>query len=195
MINAYIINLKHRTDRYDYIINEVQKLPEVRAEVIEAIVDETRTCFASHLKCIQLAKENKLPYVLILEDDATFTDNCNEILNAAFECVQQLEWDMFYLGANLNAPALVVNDLLLKLTGAYTTHAYIVHERFYDTILNLTLDYEIDVCYAKLMNSNNIYMCDPIIAYQLPSYSDLQDGYRNYNDHIQNNYLKFKTTP
>ena len=192
MITSYIINLKHRTDRYDHIINEVGKLPMIAAEVIEAIVDETRTCFASHLKCIQLAKDNKLPYVLILEDDATFTDNCIETFNESFNQIQQLEWHMFYLGANLNAPASIVNESLLKLTGAYTTHAYMVHERFYDTILNLKLDYEIDVCYSKLMTSSNIYMCDPIISYQLPSHSDLQNGFRDYNDHIQNNYLKFK---
>jgi GR25 family glycosyltransferase involved in LPS biosynthesis len=164
----------------------------IAAEVIEAIVDETRTCFASHLKCIQLAKDNKLPYVLILEDDATFTDNCIKTFNESFNQIQQLEWHMFYLGANLNAPASIVNESLLKLTGAYTTHAYMVHERFYDTILNLKLDYEIDVCYSKLMTSSNIYMCNPIISYQLPSHSDLQNGFRDYNDHIQNNYLKFK---
>jgi hypothetical protein len=121
-----------------------------------------------------------------------FTSNCNEILNNTFAELQTLDWDMMYLGANLNAPAYNVSKHLLKLSGAYTTHAYMVHERFYDTILNLTLDFEIDVCYTKLMNNSNVFMCDPIIAYQLPSHSDLQNGFRDYNDHIQNNYLKFK---
>jgi GR25 family glycosyltransferase involved in LPS biosynthesis len=192
MIPTYIINLKERTDRKQYITNEVTKIPQLSYTVIDAIRDESNTCFASHLKCIQLAKDNKLPFVLILEDDCMFTSNCNEILNTTFNELQTLDWDMLYLGANLNAPAYNVSKYLLKLSGAYTTHAYIVHERFYDTILNLTLDFEIDVCYTKLMNNSNVFMCDPIIAYQLPSYSDLQDGFRDYNDHIQNNYLKFK---
>jgi hypothetical protein len=121
-----------------------------------------------------------------------FTDNCISIFNSAFDQIQNKQWDMLYLGANLNSPAHSITTLLLKLSGAYTTHAYMVHERFYDTILNLKLDFEIDVCYSKLMANHNVYMCDPMIAYQLPSHSDLQDGFRDYNESIIENYLKFK---
>tara|TARA_R110000868_G_scaffold135657_1_gene348221 strand:+ start:709 stop:1290 length:582 start_codon:yes stop_codon:yes gene_type:complete len=192
MITTYIINLKERTDRLSYILEEIKKLPLLSYEIVDAIRDETKTCFASHLKCIQLAKDNNLPYVLILEDDAMFTDDCISIFNSAFNQIQNKQWDMLYLGANLNSPAQSITPLLLKLSGAYTTHAYMVHERFYDTILNLKLDFEIDVCYSKLMVSHNVYMCHPIIAYQLPSHSDLQDDFRDYNESIIENYLKFK---
>lgn len=194
MIPTYIINLKERIDRKQHIISEIAKIPQLSYTVIDAIRDNTGTCFASHLKCIQLAKDNKLPFVLILEDDCVFTSDCIDILNIAVNEIQTINWDMLYLGANLNAPAYSFSKSLVKLTGAYTTHAYMVHERFYDTILNLTLDFEIDVCYSKLMTDHNIFMCDPIIAYQLPSHSDIQHGFRDYNIHIQNNYLKFKTT-
>lgn len=192
MISTYIINLKERTDRKLYILDEVKKLTNLSYEIIDAIKDETKTCFASHLKCIQRAKDNSLPYVLILEDDVMFTDKCISIFNSALDELQNEQWDMLYLGANLNAPAYSYSKSLLKLSGAYTTHAYMVHERFYDTILNLTLDFEIDVCYSKLMNANNVFMCDPMIAYQLPSHSDLQDGYRDYNQAMNTNYLNFK---
>jgi GR25 family glycosyltransferase involved in LPS biosynthesis len=66
MITTYIINLKERTDRKLYILEEIKKLPLLSYEIVDAIRDETKTCFASHLKCIQLAKDNNLPYVLIL---------------------------------------------------------------------------------------------------------------------------------
>ena len=191
-ITAYIINLNHRKDRYEHITNEIQKLSLKNYEIVDAIVDETKTCFASHLKCVRLAKDNNLPYVLILEDDAIFTNNCNDVLDVSFNEIQKLEWDMLYLGANPHSPALSINSSLLKLSGAHTTHAYMVHEKFYDTILNLKLDTEIDVCYSNLMLNNNVYMCDPMIAYQLPSYSDLQDGFRDYNEAMHNNYLKHK---
>jgi len=192
MIPTYIINLKERDDRKHHIINEVIQAPQLSYTIVEAIRDNTGTCFASHLKCIQLAKDNKLPYVLILEDDCIFTSNCNDILNAVYDEFQTIEWDMLYLGANLNSPATSYSKTLIKLTGAYTTHAYMVHERFYDTILNLTLDVEIDVCYSKLMSDHNVFMCDPIIAYQLPSHSDIQHGFRDYNSAIRTNYLKYK---
>ena len=192
---TYIINLKHRTDRYEHMVTEMKKLP-VSYEFIDAVSHETSSigCFQSHLKCIKLAKENKFPYVLILEDDVIFTDDVVNILQKILKLNESylLEWDMLYLGANLQSPAIRINSSLIKLTGAYTTHAYMIHERFYDVILNLFQTFEIDVHYYNLMPEHNIFMCDPIVAYQLPSYTDLQDGYRDYNDAIFNNYLKYK---
>ena len=190
-LTAYIINLKHRTDRYNHMLTEIKKLP-VSYEFIEGIIDDTKTCFQSQKKCIQLAKENKLPYVLVLEDDAIFTEDSIEILTKTFNEIQTLNWDMFFLGANLQSTAIRISDSLLKITGAYAAHAYMVHERFYDVILNLPHVCEMDVHYHNLMLTNNIYMCDPMIAYQLPSHSDLQDGYRDYNQAIYENYLKYK---
>jgi GR25 family glycosyltransferase involved in LPS biosynthesis len=193
-IPTYVINLKHRKDRYYHIINEITKLELSQAQIVDAIqhFNPAMGCFESHLKCIRLAKENELPYVLILEDDAIFTDNVVDILNNAFTEVQTFEWDMFFLGANLQTRATRISDTLLKLNGAYAAHAYFVHERFYDTILNLPKTCEIDVHYYNLMSNHNVYMCDPMIAYQLPSYSDLQNGHRDYNQSILNNYNRFK---
>ena len=191
MMLSYIINLKHRTDRRDHMINEMKKLP-IAYSFIDGIIDETKTCFQSQKKCIQLAKENNLPYILVLEDDAMFTDNAFEILQHTFNEVQNLEWDMFFLGANLQKPAIRISNTLMKLTGAFAAHAYMVHERFYDTIIGLPHTCEMDVHYHDLMSTHNVYMCDPMIAYQLPSHSDLQDGYRDYNQSILENYLKFK---
>jgi GR25 family glycosyltransferase involved in LPS biosynthesis len=192
MITTYIINLKERTDRKSYILEEIKKLPLLSYEIIDAIRDETKTCFASHLKCIQLAKDNNLPYILILEDDAMFTNECVSVFNKALTEIQNKQWDMFFLGANLQKPATRVSDTLLKLSGAWAAHAYMVHERFYDTILNLPHICEMDVHYHNLMPNHNIYICDPMIAYQLPSHSDLQDGFRDYNESITENYLKYK---
>jgi GR25 family glycosyltransferase involved in LPS biosynthesis len=191
-IQSYIINLKHRTDRYDHMVTEMKKLP-ISYEFIDGIIDESKTCFQSQKKCVQLAKENKLPFILILEDDVIFTNNVIDVLEQALAEVQTMEWDMLFLGANLQAPATMVSNTLLKLQGAYAAHAYIVHERFYDTILNLPQTCEMDVHYHNLMSEHDVYMCNPMIAYQLPSYSDLQDGFRDYNSAMYNNYLRFKS--
>jgi GR25 family glycosyltransferase involved in LPS biosynthesis len=191
-ITAYIINLLHRQDRYDHMVEEMKKL-SIPYQFIPGIIDETKTCFQSQRECVRLAKENKLPYILILEDDAVFTDQVVEILEQALAEVQTMKWDMLFLGANLQAPATTVSPTLLKLQGAYAAHAYIVHERFYDTILSLPQTCEMDVHYYNLMSDHDVYMCNPMIAYQLPSYSDLQDGFRDYNSAMYNNYLRFKS--
>jgi glycosyl transferase family 25 len=193
-IPIYIINLQHRDDRRQHIISELAKLKISNFQIVDGIQRDIPWlgCSESHIKCIQLAKENKLPYVLVLEDDAIFTDNTIELLDKAFAEIQTLDWDMLFLGANLQAPTTPVSSTLLKLQGAFAAHAYIVPERFYDTILNLKLDFVIDVYSSKLMATHNIFMCNPMIAYQLPSHSDLQDGFRDYNQEIYNNYLKYK---
>jgi glycosyl transferase family 25 len=190
-IQTYIINIPTRRDRYDHIVEEVKKLPIIQYEVIEAIVDGAKGCSQSHLKCIRLAKDNQLPYVLILEDDAIFTENCLETLEQALAEIEQIDWSMLYLGANLNSPAYRVSEGLLKLTGAWCTHAYIVHSNFYDTILSLPHGREIDVCYTELMQHSNVYMVNPIVSYQLPSHSDIQNGFREYNEAMNVNFLRY----
>ena len=197
-LHTYIINIKQRTDRYAHIINEVKKLPILEYKVIEAVASGTGLysqprirCFQSHLNCIKLAKESELPYVLVLEDDATFTKNCLNSLRQALHEIDEMSWDMLYLGANLHSPACKISSNLLKLTGAWCTHAYIVHSNFYDTILSLPLDREIDVHYTDLMRDNNIFMTNPIISYQLPSHSDLQNEFCDYSGAMDDNFLKF----
>ena len=190
-VPTYIINIGHRVDRHAHVVEEVKKFPILDWKVVEAVVDKTKTCFQSHLKCIRLAKENNFPYVLILEDDVVFTVDCLDIFYQSFIEVNTLDWDMFYLGANLQAPTHRISSNIVKLTRAFTTHAYMVHSRFYDTILNLKLNVEIDVCYTSLMENNNVYMCAPMIAYQLPSHSDLQNGFRDYNSALHENFLKY----
>ena len=190
-LSAYIINLKHRTDRLAHISNEIKKLPLLNYTIIEGIIDNTNTCFQSHKKCIQTAKENNLDYILILEDDAIFIDDCINILINSFIQLNHLNWDMFYLGANLNDIAYTISPNLIKLTGAFAAHAYIVHNNFYDKILQTTHDKEMDVHYSNFMKQYNIYMCNPMIAFQKPSYSDLQNGYRDYNSWMLENYNKY----
>lgn len=190
-IQTYIINLPARADRRTHILTEVGKIPFLTPTIIDGIVDGTGTCFQSQRNCIQKAKNMGLEYVLVLEDDAIFTDNCQEVLTKALSEVEKIDWDMLFLGANLHSLAYTVSDRLCKLTGAYCAHAYIVHSRFYDTILSLPHDREMDVYYAQLMRDNNIYICKPMIAYQLPSHSDLQNGFRDYNEEMSANFLRY----
>ena len=71
---TFVINLDDRTDRWDAI----QKLCSGAGLTPRRISAVRATpgwigCTYSHMKCMQIAKEEQLPWVLILEDDATFT--------------------------------------------------------------------------------------------------------------------------
>jgi glycosyl transferase family 25 len=193
-LKPYIINLKHRIDRREHIIKQLTDLDITDFEVVDAVRHDIpwKGCFKSHLKCIQYAKDIQLPYILILEDDCIFTTDAKFLLTEVLNELHQLDWDMFFLGCNLQNPAYKISNHILKITGGWTAHAYMVHSKIYDMILNFSDEKEIDVYYTELMKTHNVYMCDPMIAYQLPSHSDLQHGYRDYNQAMFNNYLTFK---
>ncbi len=191
MFNTLIINLAHRLDRRLHVEAEVKKLNNLQCFLIEGIVDGTGTCFQSQRKCIEIAKAKGWDHVLILEDDVVFFDNAQEVFDAAWEELNQTEWDMCFLGANLQKTAYKHSPHLHQMSGAYAAHAYIVNSKFYDTILELPFDREMDVHYHNLMEHHNVFLCSPMIATQLPSYSDLQGRVRDYTEEIKWNYEQF----
>lgn len=121
-----IINLKHRTDRWDNLYNKLKEIGvEDKAVKIEAIDGKTLPgylekpwftgktpdlvsrmkagsagCCLSHRKAIAYAKEHGFKRILLMEDDALFNDNLTgregDLVGEVIE--NPANWDMFYLG-------------------------------------------------------------------------------------------------
>lgn len=189
MLNCLIINLAHREDRRIHIGNELKKF-NFNYYLLDAIADGSGTCFQSQKKCIETAKENGWNEVLILEDDAIFSENASDIF---FKAKSELpeDWDMFFMGANLKNEAKKYSPHLHRMYGAFAAHAYMVNSKFYDTILSLPFTKEMDIHYRELMPHSNVYLCSPMIAYQIQSFSDLQGRVRDYTDEMNDNYNQF----
>lgn len=186
-INCLIINLPERTDRRAHIEKQVAQLPFKSWEIVDGVRDGTNTCTAAQKKCVQIAKDRNWPQVMIWEDDNWLVDGAIETIRS-FLLELPEKWDMLYLGANLQEPAERVSDYVIKLNGAYAAHAYGVNAGFYDYILSLPNDLELDIRYRHLMKNNRVYMCYPPVAYQLPGISDLQGRFRDYIDEMNYNY-------
>ena len=80
----FYINLSHREDRNASIVSQLKKLgvKEEKIERIEAehdVLNGHRGCALSHIKALKLAQEKGLREVLILEDDAFFLADNDEI--------------------------------------------------------------------------------------------------------------------
>jgi glycosyl transferase family 25 len=189
-MHTFIINLERRTDRKTHMLTEISKLDCDTYEFIPAVNDPDPKvgCNLSHQYCIRLAKERDLDYVLILEDDVIFEDNVNDILEKALSAVHEYEWNLLYLGGNLKEEAFYMNEHLLHVTSVNTTHAYIIHKRFYDTVLELPTSTIIDYHYRRLASTYNMYMCAPMVAYQMPSHSDLCNGKVDYSSEMKINF-------
>jgi GR25 family glycosyltransferase involved in LPS biosynthesis len=192
-MKALIINLESQTEKCLQVLNEAAKLKDIQCEIMPAIYDTNplKGCTLSHLKCVEYAKENKLEFILILEDDVIFEDNVNEVLKKSLHEIQQFEWNILYLGGLIKSHSKIVTPNLIHAKVVNTTHAYIIHKRFYDIVLNLDMNIIIDKSYRMLSETHPMYMCNPMVAYQRPGYSLLQKKDVNYkNDmitHFKNN--------
>ena len=73
-INVMYINLDSRVDRKEHVEKELVKIGVIHPERLKAVKLENGAlgCSMSHLKCIEIAKQQNYEYVLICEDDITF---------------------------------------------------------------------------------------------------------------------------
>jgi GR25 family glycosyltransferase involved in LPS biosynthesis len=191
-MKALIINLEHQTEKLQHTLEEVTKLRDVQYEVISAIYDTNplKGCTLSHLKCVDYARQNNLESVMILEDDVVFEDNVQDVLEKSLQEVQTFEWNILYLGGLIKSESKCVSPNLIHVNRVNTTHAYIIHNRFYDVVLNVDTDIIIDCSYRELSRTYPMYMCNPIVAYQKPGYSLLQRRDVNYKRDMQDHFKR-----
>ena len=193
MFKILCINLAERTDRRAQIEEEINKFGCYDSfEIVEAVRDTT--CFLSHRKCIELAKERGWKDVLILEDDCVFTDDAFEVIQEMFVdiAINKIDWSILFFGPNLQGQILKVSDNLLRLSSAFALHAYLVNENVYDAILALPYGREMDVqISSEIIPNFPCFMPRKIVAQQRPSFSDLQGRFRDYTAELDYNFQKW----
>ena len=193
--DAYVINLDSRPDRIEKIINNFSKYLNIYR--VSAIRDKNsaKGCASSHISVIKMAKENKLPSVLVLEDDCVPTKDFDkwpkikEWLDSNKD-----KWDL-YVGGNSHyswgdkstiKPLCKLDSIKLYKTKTQTSHFFYWNSRAYDTYLEMekTLDNEIADLYA---NKRNLIIITsvPFIAVQAKDYSDIEKKDVDYTDYFE----------
>lgn len=125
--------------------------------------------------------------VLILEDDIRLADGFDSKLEEALKWVP--EFDMLFLNGTLgkHQKPEKINECIYKVLEMYGAFGYIVHQRFYQTLIN---ELEInkgmlstDAVYCKLMTSANIFRLVHPIVFHRPGFSDrterIEKGYKH----------------
>ena len=196
----FIINLKHRTDRKEFIINQLEKqnINKNDYEFFEAIrpnIDEVNIwnknfcshhttdlyrigclgCLVSHVSVIRAALMRGYKNILVLEDDTEFTDNLDKLYTYS----QQIDnnYDMLYLsGSHMKSTTPITNNVH-KVNCTYTTGSYCIKENAMKFLKENIEGYskEIDVFYAhELQPKFNCYTVYPHITKQMDGFSDIQ---------------------
>ena len=139
-----------------------------------------------------MQKKKNYKQILILEDDFLFCENFIEKYNKIYSNIQkgEINIDMMYLGFSIVRKNPFIDTLIdnfKKVTNVHTTHAYIINNNFYDTIIKeLENCYcEIDVCYANCQKKYNIYGIYPSLISQRISFSDITQRNADYSNVIK----------
>ena len=193
-MNAYVINLDKRKDRWKQIKTDWKDydIKLIRVSAIEDTVGMVG-CAKSHLKIIKYAKKKKLPYVLVLEDDAIPTSNFKQLWNKSLEFneTHKGEFDLFNGGPSkaFKKYTKKITKTFYKTDNLWGTHFIIYNERCYDKILSWeTLSeneedrppIDIFLSYPYL----SLKMCGvcPFISNQRPGMSDIGNKYVDVMD-------------
>ena len=185
MIDIYVINLKKRIDRIEQIKTEFNNYNLNIIEAEEDVIAGWKGCFKSHLKCINLAKEKHLNYIIVIEDDCKKTINFDidliRILNWLEENTDK--WNIFLGGVtsiwDYNTSIKISDDLdLIEIKSGKTFHFVIYNSNSYNFFLNQNITIPIDKCWHnRLVGMTPI----PFIAIQNEGYSDIENKQVSYN--------------
>lgn len=192
--NHFYINLEKRVDRKIHMENELKKLGIDQPNRFNAIETSWGIvgCGLSHLKVVELAKQNDWNWVCIFEDDLQITDV--DLLKSRVSDLINKNFDILLLSGN-NFKPFINYDKFIKVNRCYTTGAYIIKKHYYDTYIEnlresieLLLKYKnrdlysLDVYTQKLQQRDNWWLIKPICAIQKPDYSDIENVNVNYTD-------------
>jgi glycosyl transferase family 25 len=191
-MHAFYINLERRTDRKELIEKELadKGLDVERFKALEHS-QPAIGCTMSHLAVIKLARERKYDCVVVFEDDFEFlvtTEEWNRLITclpASYDVV------MMSYYTQKSEPH---DDIFDRVHDAQTTSGYIVHSKFYDTLiahweegLRLFLEnphahwlYILDQYWKALQPVSEWYQFKKRLGRQRAGFSDLSNSFSDY---------------
>jgi len=197
------INLDHRTDRNEHIINEIKKIDPTLSKTHRLTAEYVPTngalgCSLSHVKAIEWCFEHpEWTRCLILEDDFTFVSSdsseCNK--QVAELCSSCPNFDMLLLAFGnddfISEPTSISH--INRVYSSQTTSGYIAHKNYMGIILNnFRISSDIlrnrgrchegclDQYWKRLMPQGNWYAYHTRIGYQYANYSDIENVFHDY---------------
>lgn len=129
-----------------------------------------------------MAKASKLPYVLILEDDAAFRDEFDNRLQLALNELPD-NWDALWMGGTVVKcePYSAVLKRLWQSTGGY---CILMRETMYDACIEIleTEKFQADVSYMKIQSKFNVFRTVSNLILHKPGWSTIQKINVNHAD-------------
>jgi glycosyl transferase family 25 len=134
-MHAFYINLDRRTDRRTEIEKELSDkgIDFERFPAIEFPYQGHIGCSLSHLTVLKIARERKYESVMVFEDDFEFLVSKEEWDQLIARLPKS--YDVVMLGYNV-MESLPYDDTFDQAVSVQTTSGFIVHSKFYETLIN-----------------------------------------------------------
>jgi len=193
--HALYINLDSRPDRKIHVENQLNMIG-IQAERFKAIQLENGAlgCSLSHLKCLEIAKTNNWPHILIVEDDILFLKPSVFVNQINLFLHNHKDFDVLLIAGNNVPPFTVIDNSCVKVTKCQTTTGYLVKRHYYDTLIQNYRDgiqqlmkypdkprfFAIDKYWFNLQAIHNWFLIIPLTVTQREDYSDIEKKSTNY---------------
>lgn len=189
MFDIYVINLEERVDR---LIQIKEDFIDYNLIFVKAIEDEIgwKGCFLSHKKCIEIAKQKNLKYIIVMEDDCKKKNNFDTNLNIIIEYLNKNinDWNLFLGGVTYvwnfnNLINLSEKINIIEINTGKTTQFIIYNSNCYDYFLNFDIIIPIDKCWH---NNLKTLVIVPFITTQYEGYSNIEKKNTSYDSRFNN---------
>jgi len=186
------INLDHRKDRKESLLNQMNNFNNIKLTRIDAIKKKNGAlgCALSHIKALEYAYQQNVNSVLILEDDFIWKKeyNITFINSIIHKLLNNIHWDVCLLSCNGKKQNFTNNNYYYSDIICQTTSSYIIKRKYIpilinfwkNTIKNNELVVKIDISWKELQKKDKWICCNPVLGMQLPSYSDIKKRNVNY---------------
>ena len=198
----YCLNLDKNPKRWDECVPEFIKAGIDYVEQIVTHADEGDARYLSfnraHYDAIKKGYETGEPFI-IFEDDIAFDRDWKKLEEATAQLLELCpNWDLFYIGANITGYDTCtwqmpqrVSDNIVRLYNCWMTHAIIYSNKMAKWVLDNfnpdTFPVYDEWLRVNAMPVREVYMCNPMICYQRPGYSDVSLAMVSYGSHPEGN--------
>jgi glycosyl transferase family 25 len=196
--HVYYINLQSRPDRKQHVEEQLETVGlKQKATRFNAIKMDNGAigCTMSHLKLLELAKEQRLDHILIVEDDILFTNPTLFVQQASLFLSKHSDFDVVLIAGNNCPPFTPIDESCVQVNRCQTTTGYLVMNHYYDTLIanyrsgllkllrepNNHKIYAIDKYWFQLQAIHKWYLIIPLTNTQREDYSDIEKRNTNYS--------------
>ena len=191
------INLESRPDRKIHVEEQLRNVGINNGERFNAIQlpNGAIGCSMSHLKCLEIAKQNNWPHLLIVEDDILFTNPALFINKLNFFLSRHKnDYDVLLIAGNNVPPYISIDESCVKISKCQTTTGYLVQSHYYDTLMQNYREgiknlmkypdnhkfFAIDKYWLKLQEKDRWFLIVPLSVIQRQDYSNIEKKNTNY---------------